>query len=363
MGTIDLENDQRLARMFCEEFLRVGQRPRWILGTNFWADSIAKVADVDGFINDFAPGTSHRGKPVVRMEAVPKNALVVSAVVLGRPLYAAQKLTECGLENLDYFAFRRHANRDLAPVLFLDEFPAEYKRNRDEFEWVRGLLADEESVRIYDRLINFRLSTHLSHMEGFTDCQDRQYFEDFLGLTDREEVFVDVGGYDGFTTSEFVRRCPQYHAVHFFEPERKNIEHARQRLKDSHGITYYELGLMDRKGVVRFSSSGSASSVSSHGGIEIQVDRMDDVVAGPVTFIKMDVEGAEGAALAGARETISRQGPRLAIAAYHRVDDFFSIPRQILSYRDDYKVYLRHYTEGITESDMFFVPPQYARDS
>ena len=356
MPKIDFDREGTHAEDFCRRFLQGGERPCFVMGTNRWADSIATVADIDGFIDDFTTKTTHAGKPIFKIQSVPKNALVVSAVVLGRPLTSAQRLSDFGLENLDYYAFRKYAKADVAPVLFLDDFVPDYARNRKKYDWVRSLFADQESVRIYDKLINFRISSSLAHMSGFTDCQYRQYFEDFLTISDRDEVFVDVGGYDGYTSAEFIKRYPKYQAIHFFEPEAQNIERAKQKLGNARSLTYYQLGLSGKKDVLRFSAKGSSSSLCDDGDIRINVDRLDDVITGPVTFIKMDIEGAERAALAGAKQTILQHRPRLAISVYHRYDDFYATPTQIISYIDDYKVYLRHYTEGVTETVMFFVP-------
>jgi hypothetical protein len=46
-----------------------------------------------------------------------------------------------------------------------------------------------------------------------------------------------------------------------------------------------------------------------------------------VDFIKMDIEGAERQALEGARQTISTNKPRLAIATEHLPDDPARIPQ------------------------------------
>ena len=94
------------ATEFCSKFLHDRSLPRLVLGTNKWADSIADAVDIDAFIDDFSSSSMHAGKPVLKTEAAPRNALVVSAVVLGRPLTAARRLDEFGLENLDYYAFR-----------------------------------------------------------------------------------------------------------------------------------------------------------------------------------------------------------------------------------------------------------------
>ena len=70
----------------------------------------------------------------------------------------------------------------------------------------------------------------------------------------------------------------------------------------------------------------------------------DSVLNGrPCTYLKMDVEGAEREAIAGARQTIERDRPKLNIAAYHRSEDFFELPLLIHSLCADYALYLRHH--------------------
>ena len=94
------------------------------------------------------------------------------------------------------------------------------------------------------------------------------------------------------------------------------------------------------------------------GDIEINVDKLDSLVNEQTTYIKMDIEGAEAFAIEGAESTILRDHPRLAICVYHKVDDLWKIPEQVLKIRDDYKLYLRHYTEGVDETVMFFIPKE-----
>jgi hypothetical protein len=96
--------------------------------------------------------------------------------------------------------------------------------------------------------------------------------------------------------------------------------------------------------------------VTSSGACEISVTPLDVEVNEPVTFIKMDLEGWELPALSGSREHILRDRPKLAIAVYHRPSDFWGVFEFVTGLRPDDRVYLRHYTEGWSETVMFFVP-------
>jgi FkbM family methyltransferase len=217
-------------------------------------------------------------------------------------------------------------------------------------------LTDEKSKDVLSKLLNFRISGDLNYMRGFEYAPAQQYFEDFLEL-ESGEVFVDIGGYDGKKSLDFIKRCPNYKSIHIFEPEPKNLALVRGNLSKSHGIHFYSIGLAECKKKLKFSSGeGSGSKLCEKGDLEIQVDTIDNLINENITFIKMDIEGAERIALQGARAHILKDHPKLAICCYHKFDDFWKIPEQVLAMRDDYSVYLRHYREGLDETVMYFIP-------
>lgn len=70
-------------------------------------------------------------------------------------------------------------------------------------------------------------------------------------------------------------------------------------------------------------------------------------------FIKMDIEGAELAALKGAEQSIRRFRPKLAISVYHQLQDFWEIPQWIDSLGLGYRFHLRHFTIHQEETVLF----------
>lgn len=81
---------------------------------------------------------------------------------------------------------------------------------------------------------------------------------------------------------------------------------------------------------------------------KISITSIDDFVENhqvkKIDFIKMDIEGWELRALKGARSTINKYGPKLAICLYHKFSDFVEIPQWLTANFPDYEFRLGHYT-------------------
>ncbi|MEW6415507.1 MAG: FkbM family methyltransferase [Pseudomonadota bacterium] len=335
---------------------------RYLFGINEFSRRIADAIEVDGFIDDYAQETLHAGKPVLRLAEVPKDAWVVSCVTNARPTTAMRRIQACGIENyLDYFAFAQASRGRIRSIPAIEDTVIDYREHAEKYSWVRRVLEDEESRRVFDDVMNFRLSGDLRAMARFDYAAERQYFEAFCELA-HGEVFVDGGGYDGFTTLEFARRCPAYARIHFFEPVEAAMQTARAKLEGLGNVVYHSVGLFDAKAALPFdANAGSASRISEDGEGVIHVDRLDDVVPDRVSFVKLDLEGVEVQALRGMRRHIVEDAPKLAVAVYHHPSDLWRIPEFVLGLRSDYAVYLRHYTESWTESVAYFVPRSHSR--
>ena len=164
----------------------------------------------------------------------------------------------------------------------------------------------------------------------------KQYFDlpELKSAICRKENFVDAGSFDGRTSilfSEWAKeKCGKIWA---FEPEPDNAACCRKNLLKSFGGGYiqYEViqkGLWDCRKQVSFASGAKgASKIGDMGNSTIEVDQLDAVLpeGEPATFIKMDLEGAEYHALEGAKQTIQRYRPKLAISVYHKPEDIWAV--------------------------------------
>lgn len=115
-------------------------------------------------------------------------------------------------------------------------------------------------------------------------------------------------------------------------------------------------GVLDHSGTLCFSAEGTSGSHISELGEQIEVTTIDEALHGVnVTFIKMDIEGAELQALKGAKETIQRCKPKLAICVYHRREDLITIPQYIQSLNAGYKLYFRNYSPHGLEAVIYAI--------
>lgn len=332
-------------------------RSTYILGRNSYAVSVAATVQCAGFIDDYTTDREFLSRPVLRMFEVPLSATVISCVVEAHPVTALRRLRERGLTNIvDYFLLCRAAPSQFQEVAHLSRSIDDIRLHTAAYEDLSRALADDESRDVLKRVLEFRCTGDVSRMEPFTVDVEKQYFEPFV-LCQDGEVFVDGGGFDGSTTLEFVKRWPNHGGVHFFEPTAAAMAIARAQMATAARIRYIPKGLYDRNTQLNFdASSGPASRVAESGGDVIDVVTLDAEVSTPVNFIKLDVEGAECAALAGARGHIVESHPKLAVCVYHNQSDFWRVPKIVLGMRADYDIYLRHYTEGVLETVMYFMP-------
>jgi FkbM family methyltransferase len=142
------------------------------------------------------------------------------------------------------------------------------------------------------------------------------------------DIVLDCGAhFGGFTKVAIERGAKQVVAIEI-TPE--SLECLRRNFKAEIAagkVIVYGKGVWHSEGLMKLERSGKSWSdrVGTTGESSVQLTTIDKIVAElglpRVDFIKMDIEGSERNALAGAGETLKRFRPRMALASYHLPDD------------------------------------------
>lgn len=189
---------------------------------------------------------------------------------------------------------------------------------------------------------------------------DDYFYEDFLRFG-KEEIFVDAGCCDLTTTVDFANLCKGLKKVYAFEPDAANYENCVKRLEKEKEnlpeIVMLHYGTWSEKTELHFDATADGCSHIGEGNTVIRTAAIDDIVksSDKVTFIKMDVEGAELESLKGAQRIIRRDRPTLAVCIYHKPEDVITIPLYIKSLVPGYRFYLRSYSNADNEMVLYTV--------
>ncbi len=191
-----------------------------------------------------------------------------------------------------------------------------------------------------------------------------QYFDYFEAR--ENEVFVDCGCFDGATCYNFAGWCGAkgFDRIYSFEADPKNYARAKEILAPLGKCELFPYGTADVNKKVYFAadafetsciiSKEEAEKRNFEGVEEIETAALDDVLEGKkITFIKMDIEGAEYEALQGARKLIMENRPRMAISVYHKFEDFVTLADLVLKMHPDYRIAFRHYGYDDLETVMY----------
>lgn len=190
---------------------------------------------------------------------------------------------------------------------------------------------------------------------------DDYFYEDFLKYSEKE-IFIDAGCYNLATTMDFKKVCNGLEKAYAFEPDASNYENCLKRIEKEKDnlpqVTMLPYGTWSSTTELHFNSSADGCSHIGEGESVIKTASIDEIVDknDKITFIKMDVEGAELESLKGAKETIQRDKPKLAICIYHKPEDMVTLPLYIKQLVPEYKFYLRSYSNADNEMVLYAIP-------
>jgi FkbM family methyltransferase len=193
----------------------------------------------------------------------------------------------------------------------------------------------------------------------------KQYFYSQEGVCIQPEhgdFVIDGGACLGDTAVVFGKSVGSSGKVFAFDPVADHLEILTHNILQNPDCRIYAMpqGLSNTRiesPPIRLDNYSPGFNISNK---EVPLQTLDTLVdtgiIPRVDFYKLDVEGAELAALEGSKETIKSFRPKLAISLYHRPDDLFLIPHFIKENFSFYKFYFGHYTIHNEESVLYCLP-------
>lgn len=258
------------------------------------------------------------------------------------------------------------------------------KNNSAMFEKARSVFESAKDRELYDLAIKSRcnkesfdkLSEYI--IRNF-NLVNTQYFE-FINK-DAIKVVFDCGAYDGATVVKFLNNFAKAEKVYAFEPLYKIF--ARKpfstTIHNSDKIEMFEYALWDCKKTFQFKNQNGGSRIDFlvnpdplnnskkkfkdietevfHSVQTISIDEfMQENNINELDFAKFDIEGAELCALKGAKNSLIKHRPQLAVCLYHKNEDFYEIPLYLSSILSNYTFKFAHQYLGVWDSILYAIP-------
>jgi len=299
--------------------------------------------------------------PAVAVERYGQTASFVVTVFNGSS--AIRQLTEMGCKRvLPATPLFWKYSAEFMPDLGIGE-PERIVEDEEHIRQCFTLFADDTSRKELCDQISWRYWMEPQYLP-LPQNSGEIYFPTDLVKDNDTEVFVDCGAYDGDSIRSFLRRGHSFSHWYALEPDAQNrallsnfIATLPADLQQKLTVWPYAAGNMD--GQVSFVATGDVASKvsSSKTGLSIESRKLDSLpLRFTPTYIKMDIEGAEPDALAGAVNLLRSAQPVLAICLYHRLEHLWQIPNLIHCLSPGYSIFLRRYAEDGWEQVCYAVP-------
>ena len=246
----------------------------------------------------------------------------------------------------------------------VEEAKAFFEAHKKDVKDILDQLSDDLSYNTYKCMINYRISGKRRFVLSVCKpVKDRYILRDTKGRiipVMGDESIADCGAYTGDDLENFVKQKITFREYYAFEPDESNIVEG-EKVYSLPGVELFKYAVGEKDEICHFDKGGGKGAnpvgkLSDSGSLTVQVKSLDDVLdKRRVTMIKMDIEGAEMAAIKGASNIITEQKPLLAISIYHSNSDMIEILRYIKTLVPEYKFYCRHYSYGYADTILYAV--------
>lgn len=238
--------------------------------------------------------------------------------------------------------------------------PEDLKYNQEMFILIS---VAKEGTEIQDYLVKSRniprekiivLDEFIKHI------RDDIYFDPkyIKNISMSNRIFMDLGCYDGKDSIKAINYFrPNDIGIYALEPDEDNYQKCEDNLSQFGNKVYLlKRGVGSEAVKEYFQEGGSGARFTKTGNTVVEIDTIDNLAGTQdVGFIKMDIEGYERRAIEGAKATIRRCKPILAVSVYHKRADIWEIPLKILEINPSYRLYFGHYSFGWDDSVVYAI--------
>lgn len=253
--------------------------------------------------------------------------------------------------------FWRHSSVFL-PYFFWD-LPENLLQQGPDIAAAFELLDDDFSRESFTAQLQLRLRADFDCIG--TPFAGDQYFPGLFSLA-ADEGFVDCGSYTGDTIQSFISQTDNcFRKVIAFEADPAVMPGLRTLVNDiGTRAVLHNAAVGAHNGVVHFAGDGiGGGCITAASGTEVRCVCLDNALAREhVSFIKMDIEGAELQALEGAHRVIWRDRPVLAICGYHKPDHLWRVLASLKTLAPDSALFLRSHCADGLDAVCYAVPPE-----
>jgi len=239
-----------------------------------------------------------------------------------------------------------------------------FKRKKANFNLSKTILSNEDILFDYYLIdlveFGFSFSLYGTERTVYWFLKDQYQYQDIGFKIEKGDYIIDGGACTGDDSLLFAYLAGKDGMVFSFEMMEENLEMLNKNVSLnknlSSNIQIIKKPLSEKSNIKFYAyKNGPGSYISTKKKDQnceiVESISIDDFVNNnnikKIDLIKMDIEGAELSALRGAKNTIEKFKPKLAICVYHKTDDFDTIPKFINSLNVNYEFYLKHH--GITE--------------
>lgn len=236
--------------------------------------------------------------------------------------------------------------------------------NENRIREALSLFADDQSKEYFVNTLRERINRnplYLQENPRITASYEYTCKNGFMIAPKKGGVILDCGAYIGDTARLFLKRTQNDCKVYAMEPFLGNYDKLCQWVKSENlSDKVYPiqtlLGNDVGESLIRSSTNVSVNSSQDNEGSVSNIvsnNRLDNLLHEKVSFIKMDIEGAEIDALKGAVKIIKQNRPQMIISAYHRTSHIWEIPLLIREIEPTYKIFCGHQMNAAFEPEIY----------